>query len=178
MLFRSGKVLLFVDPNAESSSAIANMGGMGSTGRGDKHALDGIKKLMSSWGVQMAEDKVIGDIDNAVRINMSSNNRPVLSDYVAWMRINSENFDANDAVIGDLKVVMFGTPGALEAVQGATTKMTPLLKDYKHLGEWLEGLWSPPTSDLESGERDYRLLHTAKDLVEYCTLYQIGRAHV
>ena len=53
-----------------------------------------------------------------------------------------------------------------------TTKMTPLLKDYKHLGEWLEGLWSPPTSDLESGERDYRLLHTAKDLVEYCTLYR------
>ena len=122
-----GKILLFLDPNAESASAIASLGGMGSTGRDDKHALDGIKRLMAAWGVKLVEDKVIGDVDNALRVNMATNGRPVLSDYVAWMRLQSSNFDPNDAVTGDLKEIRIGTPGALEVVDGAGTTVTPLI---------------------------------------------------
>ena len=127
-----GKVMLFIDPNAESAAPLAAMGGMGSNGRTDPHALDGIKRLMYSWGVRMVEGKVVGDIDNALRVNMATNGRPVVSDYVAWMKLQSPNFDANDAVTGDLKEINIATPGALEAVDGAGTKMTPLISTGPH----------------------------------------------
>ena len=116
-----GKVLAFVDPNAES----ANPGGaMGMPASGN---LDGIKKLMTAWGVSMADGKIVGDADAAMRVNMSQGARPMISDYVAWMQVHRGNLDPNDAITGDLKQVNFGTAGALDVVEGAGTTVTPLI---------------------------------------------------
>lgn len=117
-----GKVLLFVDPHAESVSP-PGMGGMGRPATGN---LDGIKKLMAAWGVSM-DGKVVGDLDAAMRVNMSRDTRPMVSDYVAWMQVRRGNLDPNDAITGDLKQVQFGTSGALDAVDGAGTTITPLM---------------------------------------------------
>ena len=122
-----GKVLLFIDPNAESATPLAAMGGFGSTGRADKKALDGIKHVMASWGVRLVENQVVGDLDSAIRVNMAANGRPILSDYVAWMRLQSDNLDLNDAITGNLKELNVATAGALEPVEGAGTTLTPLI---------------------------------------------------
>ncbi len=120
-VMNGGKVLLFVDPHAES-----NVGGqMGLPLPGAD--LAGIKKLMAAWGVKMVDGAVVGDIDAAIRVNMAANGRPVVVDYVAWMQVMRQNIDANDSITGDLKQVNFGTAGALEAVDGSGTTVTPLL---------------------------------------------------
>ncbi len=119
-----GKALVFVDPNAEAANLLSTMGVMGKETKGD---LEGIKRLLTSWGVNLIENKVVGDIDSAIRINMAENGRPILSDYVAWMSLNREHLDPNDSITGDLTQINLGTSGVLEPVEGATTTMTPLI---------------------------------------------------
>ncbi len=123
-VLRGGKALVFVDPNAESASPA--MGGMQQmpAGGGD---LSGIKKLMAAWGVAMPDKLVVGDREAAMRVNMSTGSRPVISDYVAWMQLRRANFDPNDAATGDLKQVTFGTAGVLDKVDAAGTTVTPLI---------------------------------------------------
>ena len=119
-----GKVLAFVDPNAETNSALANMG---SPEKRTPGTIDGMKKLMAAWGVSLAEGKIVGDADAAIRVNLAIDGRPIISDYVAWIRLQGDSLDADDAVTGDLKQVNFGTAGALDAVEGAGTTITPLI---------------------------------------------------
>lgn len=115
-VLRGGKVLAFVDPNAESS----NMAG----GSGD---LSGIKKLLAAWGVGVADGKVVADIEHAVRVNAEQGGRPIVSDYVAWLQLGQGFLDPSDAITGDLKQVNIGTGGAIERIEGATTTVTPLI---------------------------------------------------
>jgi ABC-type uncharacterized transport system involved in gliding motility auxiliary subunit len=117
-----GKALVFVDPNSEAANPV---GAMGMTGSNN---LDGIKKLMAAWGVKLVDGQVVGDLDNAMRVNMQANGRPIISDYVAWLQLNTGNLDPNDAVTGDLKKIHMGTSGALEPVAGAGTTVTPLMQ--------------------------------------------------
>jgi ABC-type uncharacterized transport system involved in gliding motility auxiliary subunit len=117
-VMNGGKVLLFVDPNAEAGGMAAPQG---------TPDLSGITRLMKAWGVQMVPNKVVGDMDAAMRVNMSSGPRPVVADYVAWMQLRQNNLDRNDAITGDLRQINLGTPGALEKIQGATTTATPLI---------------------------------------------------
>src|SRR5262249_15565223 len=117
-VMNGGKVLAFLDPNAEAGGMMAPQGPPDFTG---------INKLMKAWGVQMAPNKVLGDMEAAMRVNMGLGPRPVVADYVAWMQLRSGNLDANDAITGDLKQINLGTPGALEKIQGATTTVTPLI---------------------------------------------------
>ncbi|MBX7201208.1 MAG: Gldg family protein [Rhodospirillaceae bacterium] len=117
-VMNGGKVLAFVDPNAEAG------GMMGPQGPPD---FTGISKLMKAWGVQLVPNKVLGDLDAAMRVNMGQGPRPVVADYVAWMQLRAGNLDHSDAITGDLRQINLGTPGALEKVQGATTTVTPLI---------------------------------------------------
>jgi ABC-type uncharacterized transport system involved in gliding motility auxiliary subunit len=48
-------------------------------------------------------------------------------DYVAWMQVGPDHFDSSDAVTGDLKRITMGTAGALDIVEGAGTKVSPLI---------------------------------------------------
>jgi ABC-type uncharacterized transport system involved in gliding motility auxiliary subunit len=120
-VMRGGKVLAFVDPNAESENA------MGAPGAAAPPDFTGMKKLMKSWGVTLIDNKVAGDLDAAMRVNMGMGPRPVVADYVAWMDLRDNNVDHNDAITGDLHQLNFGTAGVLEKVQGATTTVTPLI---------------------------------------------------
>ncbi len=117
-VMNGGKVLAFVDPNAEAG---------GLTGPQGPPDFTGIAKLMKAWGVQLVQNKVLGDMDAAMRVNMGQGPRPVVADYVAWMQLRAQNLDRNDAITGDLRQINLGTPGALEKVQGATTTVTPLI---------------------------------------------------
>jgi len=119
-----GKVMVFVDPNAESANLLSSMGVMG---KETKANLEGIKRLLNSWGVNLVDTSVVGDVDAAIRINMAENGRPILSDYVAWLSLDSEHFDPDDSVTGDLSMINLATAGMLEPAEGAATTMTPLI---------------------------------------------------
>ena len=116
-VLRGGKVLAFVDPNVES------VGPVGQMQSGD---LSGIRRLMESWGVKLSSS-VVGDRESAMRVNTGQNGRPMISDYVAWMEIRESGIDPDDVITGDLNQLNFGTAGALEKVEGASSVVTPLV---------------------------------------------------
>jgi len=115
-VLRGGRLLVFADPNPES-------GGMGATAGN----MDGLKKLLTAWGVNLVDDKVVGDIDAAIRVNSEAGDRPMTSDYVAWLQLDDSNLDKQDAIIGEVKQVNMGTAGILEKIEGAATAVTPLV---------------------------------------------------
>jgi uracil-DNA glycosylase len=47
-----------------------------------------------------------------------------------------------------------------------TRYMTPLLEDWRNLGRWLRGEWTPPTPPTEP--LDYRLIERPEELDELC----------
>lgn len=121
-VMNGGRALVFVDPNAES---------FGPEGMQQMQAeapdLKGIGKLMASWGVKMVDGKVVADRENAIRVNGGTPQRPVVSDYVAWLQLGAANVDPADAVTGTVKQLNIGTAGILEKAEGATTTVTPLI---------------------------------------------------
>ena len=44
---------------------------------------------MKAWGVKLVDGKVVGDLDAAMRVNMSHRRRGrvVITDYVAWIQL-------------------------------------------------------------------------------------------
>jgi len=118
-VMRGGKALVFIDPNAEAADPMSGMAGAGS--------LDGIKKLLATWGVTLVDGKVVGDLNSATRVNTESNGRPLVSDYVAWLQLSEANLAANDAITADIKNINLGTAGILEQVDSAGTTVTPLM---------------------------------------------------
>ena len=121
-VLNGGHALLFVDPNAESFGP-EGMQQM----QADAPDLKGIGKLMAAWGVKMVDGKVVADRENAIRVNGGTPQRPVVSDYVAWMQFSSANVDSADAVTGTIKQLNIGTAGILEKMDGASTTVTPLI---------------------------------------------------
>ena len=119
-VMRGGKALFFVDPNAESANSMGGMQGGGS--------LEGAKKLLAAWGVKIPDGVIAGDLDAATRVNTSSSGRPIVSDYVAWMNLPKDNLDPTDAITGDLSQITMATSGVIDAVEGAGTTVTPLIK--------------------------------------------------
>jgi len=81
---------------------------------------------MESWGVKLSSS-VVGDRESAMRVNTGQNGRPMISDYVAWMEIRESGIDPDDVITGDLNQLNFGTAGALEKVEGASSVVTPLV---------------------------------------------------
>ena len=122
-VMNGGKALIFVDPSAESQNVVNQLG---QADRVKPGSIEGIKKLIEVWGVKL-DTKVVGDMDSAIRVNIGVNNRPILSDYVAWIRLEQGHFDPNDAVTGELKTINIATGGALDPVKEAGTTITPLI---------------------------------------------------
>ncbi len=117
-----GSVMMFLDPNLESGNNPA--GGMPG-GAGD---IDNAKKLIEAWGLTFEDDVVAGDLRSAVRVNTAMGGRPVISDYPAWMNLQTDALNAEDAITGDLKNVTLATAGVLSLNDESGLDIRPLIQ--------------------------------------------------
>jgi ABC-type uncharacterized transport system involved in gliding motility auxiliary subunit len=117
---KGGKVLAFADPNAEigRGQVPGIAGGVRDTG---------FERLLNAWGVVLAEGAVVGDIDHGRRVQFGSASNPTVVDYVAWMALDTQSMDGDDAVSAGIERLNFATAGALEQIEGATTRFAPLV---------------------------------------------------
>ncbi|MEK9726217.1 MAG: GldG family protein, partial [Rhodospirillaceae bacterium] len=92
-VIKGGRVMVFVDPNAEVDGP---GGGMQANGQSD------LDKLFRKWGVHLRADKVAGDLGTARRVNVRVGNRVAVADYVAWLALRPGNFARDNAMMGDL----------------------------------------------------------------------------
>ena len=118
-VMKGGRVMVFVDPNAE-------VDGPGGGMRPNEHS--DFEKLFKEWGVELRKDKVAGDLGTARRVNVRQGDRLAVADYVAWLALRPGNFDRKNAVMGDLQVVNVASAGILDPIEGAETNVTPLMR--------------------------------------------------
>jgi ABC-type uncharacterized transport system involved in gliding motility auxiliary subunit len=133
-----GQAIVFVDPNLESGS---NPAGGIPGGAGD---IANAKKLIEAWGLSLEEGVVAGDLRAAVRVNTATGSRAVISDYPAWLNLQADALNSEDAITGDLKNVTLATAGVLNAVKGSGLDVRPLIQtgvdSQKIAGEDVVGL--------------------------------------
>lgn len=116
-----GKAIVFADPNLESGTP--PQGGMPAPAD-----LETTKTLLGAWGLALEDDVVAGDIQAAVRVNTATGGRPVISDYPAWMNLQAEALNPDDAITGDLKNLTIATAGVLAQVDGTALDIRPLIQ--------------------------------------------------
>jgi ABC-type uncharacterized transport system involved in gliding motility auxiliary subunit len=120
---RGGRILAFVDPNAESSQG--GRMGMMMMGGGKPSAID---KLLKTWGVAFDAAKVAGDISKARRVQFGGARQPMVTEYVAWIGLDKSNIEERDVLSNGIERINMGSAGFFEKIEGATTSLTPILK--------------------------------------------------
>ncbi len=121
-IMRGGTALVFVDPSAELE-AISNP----LLKIEDPKVFD-FNKVLAGWGIEMVPDRVAGDLDAARRVSVGLDpKRPQVADYVAWLALDKDNFDASDIITANIERIHLATAGVLRKLDGGTTEVMPLL---------------------------------------------------
>jgi ABC-type uncharacterized transport system involved in gliding motility auxiliary subunit len=73
-------------------------------------------------------ETVAGDRRDAMRVAVSgAGGRAQAIDYIAWVKLHGSEINHDDVITADLKQLAMGSAGILEPVDGATTKLEPLV---------------------------------------------------
>jgi len=126
-VLRGGKVLAFLDPNADSQ---ATPGEDGVPVAQPNQASD-LEALLAAWGVQFANTLVVADREQALLVNLGESTRPVT--HYGMMGLQRGSF-ANDIVTTGLQVLNLSSAGALTPVEGAQTTFEPLVQSSADSG--------------------------------------------
>jgi len=110
-VLRGGKLLIFLDPNAEVERFRTEQQQSTSVSRNNSSTL---KELLDRWGVELVEDKVVGDLLSARRVSIGTDAQPSVTDYIAWLDIKSEYIDSSHQATSKVKNLTFATAGILK----------------------------------------------------------------
>ncbi|MGH8593864.1 MAG: Gldg family protein [Gammaproteobacteria bacterium] len=122
-VLKGGKALIFVDPLAEEDSERPDPHNpMAMPQRGSD-----LPELFKSWGVKYGTDKVVGDIEAAVRVAYSGGRGTQELPYLPWLRLGPSNFSQDDFTTNQLSVLHVGSAGILDKAEDAKIKFTPLV---------------------------------------------------
>jgi len=118
----SGKaVIAFLDP-------VPDIGRMMNPAAGGGTLSPEMAKLLAAWGVKFDAGKVAGDLQIARRVQTADRNRPVVTEYISWLAVNSSLINQGDVVADSVKVLNLASAGFVSASDKATTKLVPLLQ--------------------------------------------------
>lgn len=119
---KGGRILAFVDPVPETLQPPSPMS-MGATPNFDEFG-----KLFKAWGIEFDAKQVAGDIEHARRVQFGGGVNNVVTDYVAWLSLSSSNFDQGDVLSAGIERLNLASTGFLNAAEGATTKLAPVVQ--------------------------------------------------
>ena len=110
-VLRGGKLLIFLDPNAEVEKFRTEQQTNTSDSQQNSSTL---KKLLDNWGVELIEDKVVGDLLSARRVSIGTDSQPSVTDYIAWLDIKKDNIDKSHQATSKVNNLTFATAGILK----------------------------------------------------------------
>jgi len=119
-----GKAMVFVDPMAEEDRPVQDPNNPMVMPRIDS----GLPDLFAKWGLGMAQDQVVGDLEAAVRVSVNSGRGPREVNYLPWLQLMGDRLNRDDFITNELKSVNVGSAGMLVATKDSKTQFTPLLK--------------------------------------------------
>lgn len=129
-LLRGGKLIAFVDPHSDHN-AIKNMSGNPYQQQAQERLSSDMYRLFKNWGIEIEPNKVVGDLELAQKVNMG---QAGISQYLPWLRLEKSNFNKNDLVTADLKVINLASAGSLKKLEHSTVEFTPLMTSSKDAG--------------------------------------------
>ena len=130
-VMNGGRVLAFVDPFAESMALSGPQAGqLPPPGVG----IAAMQPLMASWGVEMPAGQFVANSDDAVRVGFPDpeSGQQVAVDYVSWLNLVGDRFTQDDTVSAQLQRIVVSSAGAFLPIEGATTKIDPLIYTSKN----------------------------------------------
>ncbi|KAA3605446.1 MAG: hypothetical protein DWQ01_19180 [Planctomycetota bacterium] len=107
-----GHVLAFIDPHSEQDRPMANpqnpLQGMNQSRASD------LGPLLAAWGLEMATDKLVGDLEGALEVTAPTERGPQRMRYLLWFSPREDAINADDFATAGLQELRFATAGALE----------------------------------------------------------------
>ena len=107
-VLRGGKLLVFIDPNSETESFSTDADQI--NGSNSSY----LSELLEKWGVELAENKVVGDLLSARRVEIGASDQPSVTDYLAWLDIKKDHMDDTHQVTSNVQRLTFATSGFLK----------------------------------------------------------------
>jgi ABC-type uncharacterized transport system involved in gliding motility auxiliary subunit len=123
-VMRGGRVLAFIDPLAE---VMAAGGGMNPMADPEGDAIAALEPLLAAWGIAIPAGQVIGDRTAAQRVSARIGGRQIVVDYLPWLSLDARHLNADDVITGDIRLVNLNSAGSIQARQGSTTSIEPLV---------------------------------------------------
>lgn len=142
---RGGRIIMFVDPMAETDQAGADPQNPMAQMTANKSSDPG--PLLTAWGVDFNPREVIGDLEHALQVSMRQGEQPVR--HLGILGLNQDTFNSKDVVDAGLSSVNVASIGHVEPHKGATTKFEPLIQSSTQSGilatEKFQMLFDPST---------------------------------
>lgn len=123
-LLRGGKAIVFLDPLAEQDKTQPDPTTPNIIPKLDSYLPD----LLTAWGIEMKQEKVVGDINAAMRVQANSARGLQEIDYLPWLRLTEKNFNADDFSTSELNLIHMGTVGELAIKDDKGLTITPLIQ--------------------------------------------------
>ncbi len=123
-LLNGGKALIFIDPFNETAAGRQR-------GPMPERITSDMKKLLDHWGVEIANDKIAGDMQFAQLVNAGSEQQVVPARFLSWMKMQKEAFSTKDAVTSDINVMHIQSAGIIKSKPDGPVTLEPLIKTSK-----------------------------------------------
>ena len=107
-VLRGGKLLVFIDPNSETESFSPDADQI--NGSNSSY----LSELLEKWGVELAANKVVGDLLSARRVEIGASDQPSVTDYLAWLDIKKDHMDDTHQATSKVQRLTFATSGFLK----------------------------------------------------------------
>ena len=118
-----GRLLVYADAWCEADQSTADPQNPMSRGGAPSE----LTTLFDAWGIELVSGKLAGDRKHALRVSVGGpQGEPV--PYVAWIGLDDEAFDKEDAVTSLLNSMIFATAGVLQKKEGSEVDFQPLVQ--------------------------------------------------
>ena len=118
-LFRGGRMVLLVDPRAESDRSVGPNDISTSTAS--------LPLLFAQWGIEVPSDQITGDRSMASRVNAGTAQRPIPADYLAWLSVTPDFMRQGDPVTSSLPEINIASAGFILRKDDAPLRLEPLI---------------------------------------------------
>lgn len=125
-VLKGGRVIVFVDPHAESDVPPHDRENPMAAMTAPRNS--NLKKIFDTWGIELVDGKIVGDIKSATRVTVGRGMRPQTVNYVAWLELGPANFNQDDFTTSELNKINMASSGILRKIDGAETEFLPLIE--------------------------------------------------
>jgi ABC-type uncharacterized transport system involved in gliding motility auxiliary subunit len=127
-ILRGGRAVIFVDPHSDAETEMNAAMRRPPAGAGSD-----LGKLFAAWGIEYSSETFVGDREAATRVQVPGRGgRSVVTDYVSWIGLGRQHFNANDVTTSELGRIFMTAAGSLEKKEGADIEFTPLIQSGEH----------------------------------------------